>query len=117
MEERQKYPILFVGAGPCDPELITVNGMKALQVADLVIYAGSLVPEKVLTWARPDAEKINSAGLDIDAIIHKMVDGYRNGKKVVRLHTGDPGLYGATQEQTAELEREKIPCKIISGGV
>jgi precorrin-4/cobalt-precorrin-4 C11-methyltransferase len=115
MEKKQRHHILFVGAGPGDPELITVKGMRALQEADLIIYAGSLVPEKVLMWARPDAEKINSAGLDLDAIIHEMVDGYRNGKKVVRLHTGDPGLYGATQEQTAELEREKIPYKIIPG--
>ena len=115
MEKKPQYPILYVGAGPGDPELITVKGMKALREADLIIYAGSLVPEKVLTWARPDAVKINSAGLALDAIIHEMVGGYRNGKKVVRLHTGDPGLYGAIQEQIAELEREKIPFKVIPG--
>ena len=115
MEKKQKYPILFVGAGPGDPELITVKGMKALQESDLIIYAGSLIPEKVLTWARPDAEKINSADLDLDAIVSEMVEAYREGKRVVRLHTGDPALYGAIQEQIAELEREKIPCKIIPG--
>ena len=115
MEGKQKNPILFVGAGPGDPELITVKGMKALQEADMIIYAGSLVPEKVLTWARPDAEKINSAGLALDAIIHEMVGGYRNEKKVVRLHSGDPCLYGAIQEQITELEKEKIPFKVIPG--
>ena len=115
MEKKQRHPILFVGAGPGDPELITVKGMKALKVTDLIIYAGSLVPEKVLTWARPDAEKINSAGLDLEAIIHEMVDGYSNGKKVVRLHTGDPALYGAIQEQINELKREGIPFRIIPG--
>ena len=115
MEEKQKYPILFVGAGPGDPELITVKGMKALQKADLIIYAGSLVPEKVLTWTRPEAEKINSAGMDLEEIISKIVSAYRRQQKIVRLHTGDPTLFGAIQEQTAELEREGIPFRIIPG--
>ncbi|MDO9566142.1 MAG: precorrin-4 C(11)-methyltransferase [Candidatus Desulfaltia sp.] len=115
MEGKQKNPVLFVGAGPGDPELITVKGMKALQEADLIIYAGSLVPEKVLAWARPETRKINSAGLDLETIVFEMVDAHGKGKKVVRLHTGDPGLYGAIQEQIAELERERIPFKIIPG--
>ena len=115
MEGKQKNPILFVGAGPGDPELITVKGMKALQEADLIIYAGSLVPEKILIWSHPEAKKINSASLDLEAIVCKMVDAHRAGKKVVRLHSGDPGLYSAIQEQIAELEREKIPFKVIPG--
>lgn len=115
MDGRQKNPILFVGAGPGDPELITVKGMKALQKADLIIYAGSLVPEKVLTWTRPEAEKINSAGMDLEEIISKMVSAYGRQQKIVRLHTGDPTLFGAIQEQTAELEREGIPFRIIPG--
>ena len=115
MDGRQKNPILFVGAGPGDPELITVKGMKALQKADLIIYAGSLVPEKVLTWTRPEAEKINSAGMDLEEIISKIVSAYRRQQKIVRLHTGDPTLFGAIQEQTAELGREGIPFRIIPG--
>ena len=115
MEEKQRHPILFVGAGPGDPELITVKGMKALKEADLVIYAGSLVPEKVLAWARPEIRKINSASLDLEAIVREMVDAHREGKKVVRLHTGDPALFGAIHEQIAELKGEKIPYKIIPG--
>jgi precorrin-4/cobalt-precorrin-4 C11-methyltransferase len=115
MGKQQKNPILFVGAGPGDPELITVKGMKALQEADLIIYAGSLVPEKVLAWARPEARKINSAGLDLKAIVSEIIAAYRDGGKVVRLHTGDPTLFGAIQEQIDELEREKIPFRIIPG--
>ena len=111
----ERHTIIFVGAGPGDPDLITVKGQKALAAADLVVYAGSLVPEAVLKWARPEAERINSAGMHLDQILAAMADAQRQGKRVVRLHTGDPSLYGAIYEQMAELERRDIPYEVIPG--
>ncbi len=109
-----KQPVIFVGAGPGDPELITVKGQKTLQDADLVIYAGSLVPESLLVWAK-NAAAVNSASLHLDEIIDLMAKGYNKGEKVVRLHTGDPSLYGAIYEQMAELDKLEIPYKVIPG--
>ena len=106
---------LFVGAGPGDPELITVKGRKALEAADLVVYAGSLVPEELLSWTRPGTPAVNSASLALEEIVSAMVDAHRSGKRVVRLHTGDPSLYGAVFEQIAELDKLGIPFRIIPG--
>ena len=111
-----KYnPVLFIGAGPGDPDLITVKGMNALKQADLIIYTGSLVPKKLLTWARPEAEALNSASMHLDEIIEKIRVSYFKGKKVVRLHTGDPSLYGAILEQFKELEKLSIKFETIPG--
>lgn len=109
------HPILFVGAGPGDPELITVKGQKALARADRVVYAGSLVPEALLTWCRPEVIATNSAGMVLNDIVHEMAEGYRAGQRVIRLHTGDPALYGAIYEQMKALERESIPYEVIPG--
>jgi len=108
-------PILFVGAGPGDPELITVKGQKALQKADLVIYAGSLVPETILRWTAPETDTISSASMHLEEIICAMQTAHAQGKRVVRLHTGDPSLYGAVFEQMAELTKRSIPYKVIPG--
>jgi len=104
-----------VGAGPGDPDLITVKGQQALRQADLVIYAGSLVPEALLQWARPEAQRINSAGLTLTEIVQAMQDAWQAGKRVVRLHTGDPSLYGAIFEQMAALDQLAIPYRVIPG--
>ena len=108
-------PVLFVGAGPGDPELITVKGQKALQEADLVIYAGSLVPDALLKWTKPGAQSISSASMHLDEIVQKVATAYTGGKRVVRLHTGDPSLYGAIYEQMAELQKIGIPYEVIPG--
>jgi precorrin-4/cobalt-precorrin-4 C11-methyltransferase len=113
--EPKRHPILFVGAGPGDPELITVKGSKALAKADLVIYAGSLVPEALLTWCREDVAARNSAGMVLEEIVGIMVAGFRQGLRVVRLHTGDPSLYGAVFEQMQALQTESVPFSIIPG--
>jgi len=110
-----RTPVLFVGAGPGDPELITVKGQKALQAADLVIYAGSLVPKAVLKWTGTQAIKINSASMNLEQIVAEIVQAYRKGQRVVRLHTGDPSLYGAIFEQMASLKKHAIPYEIIPG--
>jgi precorrin-4/cobalt-precorrin-4 C11-methyltransferase len=108
-------PVLFVGAGPGDPELITVKGQKALMEADLVIYAGSLVPEALLQWTRSDIRTISSASMHLEEIVAEIRSAHADGKKVVRLHTGDPSLYGAIYEQMSELGKFGIPYKIIPG--
>ncbi len=108
-------PVLFVGAGPGDPDLITVAGRRALEAAELVVYAGSLVPREMLSWCRPGVEAVNSAGLDLDQIVERMVSAWRAGRRVVRLHTGDPSLYGAVHEQFRALEAEGVPYRVIPG--
>ncbi|MFZ5450189.1 MAG: precorrin-4 C(11)-methyltransferase [Thermodesulfobacteriota bacterium] len=110
-----RHAVIFVGAGPGDPELITVKGQKALAAADLVLYAGSLVSPAILTWAGQGAELIDTASLNLEEIVGRMMAGYREGKRVVRVHSGDPALYGAIQEQLEVLEREEIPCEVIPG--
>ena len=114
-DEAKRHTVLFVGAGPGDPELITVKGRRALERADLVVFAGSLVPEALLRWTSPGCERINSAPLHLEDIVARMKTAYREGKRVVRLHTGDPSLYGAIFEQMAALASEDIPCAVIPG--
>ncbi|MGA8571135.1 MAG: precorrin-4 C(11)-methyltransferase [Desulfobaccales bacterium] len=111
----ERHPVIFVGAGPGDPELITVKGQKALAAAELVLYAGSLVSPAILTWATPRAELIDTAVLNLEEIVGRIMAGYQAGKRVVRVHSGDPALYGAIQEQLEVLEREHIPCEVIPG--
>lgn len=111
----EKHPIIFAGAGPGAPDLITVRGMKALEQADYILYAGSLVPEAVLTWAKNGAKIESSASMHLDQMVEKMAQAWEQGQRVVRLHTGDPSLYGAIKEQMDRLERLGIPCEVIPG--
>lgn len=113
--ESKKHPIIFCGAGPGDPELITVKGQRALAAADLVLYAGSLVPEALLAWAPAAARKVSSADLALERIVELMAEGFRAGRRVVRLHTGDPSLYGAIREQMAALRALGIDYRVIPG--
>jgi len=107
--------VIFAGAGPGDPELMTIKSMKALESSDLIIYAGSLVPEAVLCWKGRHTETISSAGMNLDEIIKKIETYHGQGKRVVRLHTGDPSLYGAIFEQIRELRKRDIPYKVLPG--
>jgi precorrin-4/cobalt-precorrin-4 C11-methyltransferase len=111
----KKLPITFCGAGPGDPDLITVKGKQALERADLILYAGSLVPEAVLNWAVDAARRISSAQMDLEQIMTVMIDAHQQGQSVVRLHTGDPSLYGAIREQMEILGRKNIPYTVIPG--
>lgn len=111
----EQHPVIFAGAGPGDPDLITVKAMKALGCADLVIYAGSLVPEAVLKWAGKNAETLSSASMHLDEIVETVAGAYEKGERVVRLHTGDPSLYGAIAEQMAALDERSIPYEVIPG--
>ena len=102
MEETVK--VHFVGAGPGAEDLITVRGMRLLSEADVVIYAGSLVNPKLLDYA-PRAEYVNSATLTLEEVIRRIREAVEQEKTVVRLHTGEPSLYGAVKEQMRELDR------------
>ena len=108
-------PVIFCGAGPGDPDLITVKGQQALAVADLVVYAGSLVPEALLKWTRPGCRHLSSAGQHLDEMVATMAEAWQAGEKVVRLHTGDPSLYGAIFEQMARFSQQRIPYTVIPG--
>lgn len=107
--------VSFVGAGPGDIELITVKGMKKLEKADCVIYAGSLVNKKLLEYCRDGVESFDSAGMSLEEVILVMTACHHKGKQVVRLHTGDPSLYGAIREQMDRLEEIGIPYEVIPG--
>ena len=109
----QPATIYFVGAGPGDPELLTLKGRRLLDTADLVVYAGSLVNPALLDGIR--AECHDSAGLDLAGIMNLMIPASRAGKLVVRLHTGDPAMYGAIREQMQRLDQEAIPYSVIPG--
>ena len=100
--------IYFIGAGPGDPELITVKGQRILGEADIVIYAGSLVNPALLSLVKQGAQVYNSASMTLEEVITVMLEGVQNNKMVVRLHTGDPSIYGAIQEQMDELNKHNI---------
>ncbi len=107
--------VFFVGAGPGDPELITVKGQKCIQQADLVLYAGSLVPRELINYARKDAKVLDSSGMNLEETHLAIVKTVRAGGMAVRVHTGDPSLYGAIKEQMFLLDRDGISYQIIPG--
>lgn len=107
--------VSFVGAGPGDPELITVKGQRLLGEADVIIYAGSLVNPALLALAKQGASIYNSASMTLDQVIDVIEEAATHGKKTVRLHTGDPSIYGAIQEQMDALDKKNITYDVIPG--
>ncbi len=107
--------VFFVGAGPGDPDLLTVKAYRLLNAAKICIYAGSLVSPAVASLIPPGAEKHDSAGMSLAEIIAIFRDAQARRIDVVRLHSGDPAIYGAIGEQIAELERLGIDYEIIPG--
>ncbi|AJQ27705.1 MULTISPECIES: precorrin-4 C(11)-methyltransferase [Pelosinus] len=107
--------VSFVGAGPGDPELITVKGQRLLGEADVIIYAGSLVNPALLSLAKQGASIYNSASMTLDQVIEVMEKATERGQKTVRLHTGDPSIYGAIQEQMDALDKKNISYEVIPG--
>ena len=107
--------IEIVGAGPGDPELISVKGRQFLEVADLILYAGSLVPIELTYCAKEEAVIRSSASMDLEEQFSIMKQFYDQGKLVVRLHTGDPCIYGAIQEQMAFFDEYKMSYHITPG--
>ncbi|WP_407309315.1 precorrin-4 C(11)-methyltransferase [Desulfosporosinus sp. SB140] len=107
--------VIFVGAGPGDPELITLKGARALERADRVIYAGSLVNPELLRMCRPGTPCHDSASLTLEEVLSLMVEGTKHGEMIVRLHTGDPSMYGAIKEQFDYLEQHSILYSVVPG--
>lgn len=112
---RQGGHIEIVGAGPGDPDLISVRGRKLLQQADLILYAGSLVPRELTECHKPGALVRSSADMDLEEQFALMREFYERGQLVVRLHTGDPCIYGAIQEQMAYFDQYGMRYHITPG--
>ncbi len=107
--------IFFIGAGPGDPDLITVKGKNKLEQADVVIYAGSLVNEELLNGTKDNAEIYNSAYMTLEEVIEVMEEAVSTQKLVARVHTGDPSIYGAIREQIDILDKKGIKYEVIPG--
>jgi len=107
--------IPFVGAGPGNPRLLTVAGKELLEEADLVVHAGSLVNSELLEEYCDHAETVSSIGKDLEELIPLMRDAYEDGENVVRLHSGDPAIYGAAIEQMDALEHEGVSTYFVPG--
>src|SRR4030066_544589 len=107
--------VIFIGAGPGDPELITLKGKKLLEKADVVIYAGSLLNPEILKYAKPRAELHDSAEMNREEVFEVMVKAVREGRLGARVHDGDPSFYGAIQEQMVFLKKQNIEYMNIPG--
>lgn len=107
--------VYIIGAGPGDPELLTVKAQKILTRADVIVFADSLVPQQMLQGVRPDAELVRTGNKTLEEIVPLMVERVRSHKSVVRLHSGDLTLYSAIHEQMQALAEASIPFELIPG--
>lgn len=107
--------IYFIGAGPGAPDLITLRGAELLRRAGMIVYAGSLVNPALLDYAPQGCEVYDSAFMTLDEVMEKLLDGERRGLTTVRLHTGDPSLYGAIREQMDRLRAEGVEFSVVPG--
>jgi precorrin-4/cobalt-precorrin-4 C11-methyltransferase len=106
--------VYFIGAGPGDPELITVKGQRLIRTCSVILYAGSLVPEAVLSGHNAQSV-VNTADLHLDEIVALLEAAHAEGQDVARVHSGDPSLYGAIGEQIRRLNALAIPYEIVPG--
>jgi precorrin-4/cobalt-precorrin-4 C11-methyltransferase len=107
--------VYFVGAGPGAADLLTVRAQRLISTVPVLLYAGSLVPSAVLGGARPDARLIDTADLDLDAIITELAAAHQSGADVVRLHSGDPSIFSAVAEQARRLDALGVPWQVVPG--
>jgi precorrin-4/cobalt-precorrin-4 C11-methyltransferase len=114
MQKPEQPRVYFVGAGPGDPDLITVKGRRLLECADILIYAGSLINPALVALSRSPV-KLDSWGMNLGEIVAAMEMHANAGKTVVRLHSGDPSLFGAIVEQIAELKKRGVAVEIVPG--
>ncbi len=114
-KRKRRVKIYFIGAGAGDPELLTIKGQKIIKKADVIIYAGSLVNKEILKWAKRTTKLYDSASMNLNEVfnVYKKLSG--KAKIVARVHSGDPSLYGAIQEQISWCERQGIEYEIIPG--
>src|SRR5262249_25393697 len=114
-EAQGRGTVHFIGAGPGDPDLITVRGRALIERCPVCLFAGSLVPRAVVAFAPPGAVVRNSASMDLDEIVALMDEATGSGRDVARVHSGDRSLYGATAEQMRRLEALGIPFEVVPG--
>ena len=107
--------VYFIGAGPGDPDLITVKALRLIERCEVLLYAGSLVPVEILDSAREDATIEDTAPLTLDQIINRMDKAHQQGRDVARVHSGDPSIYGAIGEQMRQLDQLGIDYEVIPG--
>ncbi|HUL30134.1 MAG TPA: precorrin-4 C(11)-methyltransferase [Thermodesulfobacteriota bacterium] len=107
--------VYFIGAGPGDPELLTLKGRRILETSDVVIYAGSLINPKILKFARLDAVLHDSSTMELEEILGIYREAKKAERTVARIHTGDLSIYSALQEQLDACEKEGIDCEIVPG--
>jgi precorrin-4/cobalt-precorrin-4 C11-methyltransferase len=108
------HKVYFVGCGPGDPDLLTVKAKKLIEKADVVVYSGSLIPNEIIKLCKK-AKLYDAAKLVREEIFEILLDNALKGKLVIRLHDGDPTIYGAIREQTDNLKKEKIEFEIVPG--
>lgn len=107
--------VYFIGAGPGDPDLITVKGRKIVESADVIIYAGSLVNKEIIDYRKENSDLYNSATMNLEEVMKVTINALNLGKIVARVHTGDPSIFGAIREQMDILDREKLEYEVIPG--
>lgn len=107
--------VYFIGAGPGDPELITVKGLRLIQRCPVILYAGSLVPIEILAEHSPNASVVDTASLNLEEILQHIEIAHQQGLDVARVHSGDPAIYGAIGEQMRRLDQLQIPYQVIPG--
>ena len=107
--------ISFIGVGPGDPDLLTIKALKKIESAEVIFWADSLIPEKIINFSQKDSEKIKTSSLTLDKITSKMIERFNEGKTIIRLHDGDPCLFGAIKEQIEILKKENIGTEVVPG--
>lgn len=107
--------VYFIGAGPGDPELLTIKGKRLIDAADVIIYAGSLVNEQVLSGHKEGAKIYNSAYMHLDEVLAVMKEAEEQGLTTARVHTGDPAIFGAIREQMDALDDMGIDYEVVPG--
>ncbi len=107
--------VYFIGAGPGDPDLLTIRGRRLIERCPVCLYAGSLVPAEVVACAPPGATVIDTAPLHLDEIIARMAEAHGAGRDVARVHSGDPAIYGAIAEQMRRLDELGVPYEVVPG--
>ncbi len=107
--------VYIIGAGPGDPELITIKGARLVETCPVVLYTGSLVPTRVIEKASPTATVLDSSKMTLEEIISVLKDAFEKDQDVARVHTGDPSIFGSTAEQMRKLDELGIPYEIVPG--
>lgn len=107
--------VYFIGAGPGDPDLITVKGRRLIEACPVCLFAGSLVPEAVVAYAPDEARVMDTAGMTLEDTHREIVEAHSRGEDVARVHSGDPSLYGAIAEQIRRLKVAGIDYQIVPG--